>query len=69
MVDETAKIAKQELGSAVENLTVENQQADNQQNWQSGSQQRGLQTDEQNAGESGGQYGSDAIGDQTRPNH
>ena len=69
MVDETAKIAKQELGSAVENFTVENQQADNQQNWQSGSQQRGLQTDEQNAGESGGQYGSDAIGDQTRPIH
>jgi len=95
MVDETTKMAKQELSGAVENLTgSQNQQDDGQQgdgqqgqgwqsaqnrdqneqnqNWQSGGQQQGLQSDEQQTGSSGGQYGSDTsgnTGDPRRPIH
>lgn len=75
MVDETTKIAKQELSSAVENLSnSQNQQGDGQQQVQqdqswSGDQQRGLQTDEQNADSKSSQYGSNPLGDPLRPIH
>jgi len=81
MVDETAKIAKEELTAAVDNLGGEHAQGQNwhpdqsqgpnpqEQNLQSGSGQHGLQTDEQNAGEPGAPYGSGTAGDQTRPIH
>jgi len=75
MVDETTKIAKQELSSAVENLSnSQNQQGDGQQQGQqdqswSGDQQRGLQTDEQNADSTSSQYGSNPMGDPLRPIH
>jgi ElaB/YqjD/DUF883 family membrane-anchored ribosome-binding protein len=66
MVDETTKIAKQELSGAVENLSgSQNQQGDSQQ----GDQQRALQTDEQNADSTSSQYGSGPVGDPLRPIH
>jgi len=86
MVDETAKIAKEQLSGAVDNLagsqnrqdqdqqpghdwqSGQNQEQQNQ-SWQSESQQRGLQTDEQNADTEGSQYGSGPIGDRPRPIH
>jgi len=84
MVEETAKIAKEEVSSAVETLAPNQQDGGQQQggeqnmeqgqSWQrdqswSSDQQSGLQTDEQNADTSGGQYGSGPIGDQRRPIH
>jgi ElaB/YqjD/DUF883 family membrane-anchored ribosome-binding protein len=66
MVDETTKIAKQELSGAVENLSgSQNQQGDSQQ----GDQQRALQTDEQNGDSTSSQYGSGPVGDPLRPIH
>jgi hypothetical protein len=73
LVDETAKIAKEQLSSVVENLgDSQNQQGDGQQlldqSW-TGDQQSSLQTDEQNADTSGGQYDTGPIGDRPRPIH
>jgi len=62
MVDETTKIAKEELSSAVENLSGSQNQQGEQQNTQ-------LQTDEQNADSTSSPYGSGPLGDPLRPIH